>query len=94
MAKTDYTNPSQQNLMKIVGWLATDVTRTATIKEICDGLDLTAAKVNWTLHNLRERGWVEQTGGGWRLSSGLAQIAERVRKGMAASVERYLGGAA
>ena len=91
MAKTDYINESQQNLIKIVGYLATDVTRNSTIKDICEALELSYSKVNWTLHNLRERGWVEQNGDGWRLGAGLGQISERIRKSFALAAERYLG---
>jgi DNA-binding IclR family transcriptional regulator len=91
--KSDYTNETQQNLMRVVGWLAADVTRPATVGEISEALELSDSKVRWTLYNLKMTAWVEQSGDGWRLSAGLAQIAERVRKGIAASAERYLGGA-
>lgn len=91
--KTDYTIEAQQNLIRVVQYLATDVTRHATVGEIEEALDLSYTKVTWTLHNLRERGWAEQNGDGWRLGPGLARIAETVRKGLADSVQRYLGGA-
>lgn len=89
--KSDYTIETQQNLMKVVGWMATDVTRPATVGEISEALDIKIDKVRWTLYNLKMTGWVEQSGDGWRLSAGLAQISERVRKGIAATAERYLG---
>lgn len=91
MGKTDYTIESQQNLIKIVHYLATDVTRHTTIGEIAEALELTKSKVQWTLHNLRERGWVEQSGDGWRLGMSISRIAENVRKAHADSLQKYLG---
>lgn len=91
MGKTDYTNESQQNLIKITHYLATDVTRHTTIGEIAEALELTKSKVQWTLHNLRERGWAEQSGDGWRLGTAIAKISEGIRKAHADSLQRYLG---
>ena len=89
--KTDFTIEAQQNLIKTVHYLATDVTRHCTIGEISEALALTKNKVQWTLHNLRERGWVEQSGDGWRLGQAIARIAEAIRKAHADSLQRYLG---
>ncbi len=89
--KTDYTNVSQRNLMKIVQYLATDVTRVMSAQEIQDGLSLTYNQVLWTLHNLREEGWAEQVADGWRLSPLIVRIADNVRKGIADTAARYLG---
>ena len=91
MGKTDFTIESQQNLMKIVHYLAADVTRHSTIGEMAEALELTKSKVQWTLHNMRERGWAEQSGDGWRLGQGIARIAEQVRKAHADSLQKYLG---
>lgn len=88
--KTDYTIVPQQNLIKVVMYLATDVTRHTTVREIAEALELKPQVVSWTLHNLRERAWVEQSGDGWRLGPGLSRLAESVRKGLADSVQRYL----
>lgn len=92
--KTDFTNESQQNLMKIVECLATDVFRPMTTQEICDALGITKSKAYWTLQNLvgdgNKLGWVEQVADGWRLGPRLPKIAEIVRKGIADNVKQYL----
>lgn len=89
--KTDFTNDSQQNLMKIVQYMATDITRVMSVQEIQDALELTYSKVTWTLHNLRMQGWAEQVADGWRLSPLIVRIADSVRKGLADTAQRYLG---
>jgi DNA-binding IclR family transcriptional regulator len=89
--KTDYTIDTQQNLMKIVGWLATDVTRHSTVTEISQALDISQNQVFRTLSNLQERSWVERSGEGWRLGPGIAKISEAVRKGLGDTLQRYLG---
>lgn len=89
--KTDYTTDTQQDLMKVVHWLATDVTRYSTITEISTALDISSNKVYRTLMNLRDRGWVEKSGEGWRLGPGISKISEAVRKGLIDTMQRYLG---
>jgi DNA-binding IclR family transcriptional regulator len=89
--KTDYTNIPQQNLMRIVQYLATDVTRVMSVQEIQDALELSYNKVLWTLHNLRMQGWVEQVADGWRLDPLIVKISDSVRKGFADAASRYLG---
>ena len=93
MAKTDYTIEAQQNLIKIVHYLATDVTRHTTAGEIAEALEISKSKTMWTLHNLRERGWTEQSGDGWRLGVGIVKISTAVQKGISDTAQRYLGGA-
>lgn len=89
--RTDFTSETQQNLMKIVEYLATDVLRPTTLKEIQDALDLSYNKALWSLHNLKARGWAEQVADGWRLGPRLPRIAEDVRKGITDTVRRYIG---
>lgn len=89
--KTDYTNESQQNLMRTVQYLATDVTRVMGQKELEEALELSYSKVNFTLHNLRMAGWAEQVADGWRLSPLIVKIAVSVQKGLADTAQRYLG---
>ncbi|MDP3013864.1 MAG: hypothetical protein Q8M92_06440, partial [Candidatus Subteraquimicrobiales bacterium] len=92
--KTDFTNESQQNLMKIVEYLSTDVFRVVTTQEICDALGITKSKAYWTLQNLSgdgsKQGWVEQIADGWKLGPRLPRIAEKVRKGIEANIKQYL----
>lgn len=92
--KTDFTNESQQNLMRIVECLATDVFRPMTTQEISDALGITKSKAYWTLQNLvgdgSRLGWVEQVADGWRLGPRMPKIAELVRKGIADNVKQYL----
>ena len=90
-SKTDYTVKTQQNLMQIVQYLATDVTRVMSQKEIEEALMLSYNKVNLALHNLRMQGWAEQVADGWRLSPLIVRIADSVRKGLADTAQRYLG---
>jgi len=89
--KTDFTNETQQNLMKIVEFLATDVFRPTTVKEIVDALGMTTSKAVWALHNLMIRDWAEQVGDSWRLSPRIVKIADSVRANMGESMRRYLG---
>lgn len=89
--KTDYTIVSQQNLMRVVQYLATDVTRVMSQREIEEALELTYNQVSFTLHNLRMAGWAEQVADGWRLSPLIVRIADSVRKGIADTAQRYLG---
>jgi predicted Rossmann fold nucleotide-binding protein DprA/Smf involved in DNA uptake len=89
--KTDFESETQQNLMKIVMYLATDVLRPTTMKEIQDALGLTYNKTLWSLQNLKLAGWAEQIADGWRLGPRLPRIAEDVRKGITDTVKRYIG---
>ena len=88
--KTDFTNESQQNLMKIVEYLATDVFRSTTAQEICEALGISKSKAYWTLQNLKDAGWVEQIADGWKLGPRLPRIAEKVRKGIEENIKLYL----
>ena len=89
--KTDYTNESQQNLMKVVQYMATDVTRVMSVQEIMDALELKYNSVTWTLHNLRMQGWAEQVADGWRLSPLIVKIAVAAHRGIADTMARYGG---
>jgi hypothetical protein len=89
--KTNFTTQTQQDLMKIIEWMAVDVMRPQTLKEIMDGCDLSYNKTLWAVQNMKLRGWAEDVADGWRLSSRLPRIAEDVRKGIAETGKRYLG---
>lgn len=86
----DYKNESQQNLIKIVEYLARDVFKPATTQEIMEALALTKSKAHWTLHNLKIGGWVEQASSGWRLSPELVKIADSVRATLKEVMHKYL----
>ncbi|MBI3755756.1 MAG: hypothetical protein HY265_06320 [Deltaproteobacteria bacterium] len=88
--KTDYTNDGQQNLMRIAEYLAADVFKPTTIKDIAAAMSLSESKARWTLHNMAIRGWVEQVADGWRLSPRLVKIADSVRANLGDVVTRYL----
>ncbi|GAB62684.1 MAG: hypothetical protein DWB56_14745 [Candidatus Jettenia sp.] len=88
--KTDYKNESQQNLIKIVKYLAKDVFRPVTPQEIIDALGLSKSKATWTLHNLKLGGWAEQVSTGWRLSPELVKIADSVRSTLKDVMQKYL----
>ncbi len=88
--KTDYTIEAQQNLMRIVQYLATDVTRVMSQKEIEEALELSYNKVNFALHNLRMQNWAEQVADGWRLSPLISKISIAVQKGITDTAKRYL----
>lgn len=89
--KTDFTNETQQNLMRIVEYLATDVFRPTTVKEIMDALEISQNKATWALHNLRIGGWAEQIADAWRLSPRIVRIADSVRANLGENVKRYTG---
>lgn len=92
--KTDFTNEAQQNLIKIVHFLATDVTRATTVQELVDALGgmMTKNQIYWTLQNLLIGGWVVQEADGWKLCpDGMNKIAQKVSRGVAETVKKYLG---
>ena len=90
--KTDYTNESQQNLMRIVEYLATDVFKPTTVQELVDALEgLSYSKASWTLQNLKQRDWAEQIGDTWRLSPRIVRIADSVRANLGETMKRYVG---
>lgn len=89
--KTDYTNETQQNLMRIVEYLATDVFKPTPVKEIADALSITYSKAMWALHNLKSKDWAEQVGDCWRLSPRVVRIADSVRQNLTENNKRYLG---
>ncbi|GER92660.1 hypothetical protein A45J_0378 [hot springs metagenome] len=89
--KTDFENDSQQNLMKIVEYLATDVFKVTTLKEIVDALGITQSKAYWALKNLAIRGWADEQADGWRLSPRIVRIADSVRANFGENLKRYLG---
>ncbi|GAB4485921.1 MAG: hypothetical protein OHK006_12860 [Thermodesulfovibrionales bacterium] len=90
-AKGDYALEAQQNLMRIVEYMETDVLRPISTKDLCIALDLTPNKVTWALYNLRMRGWAEQVGDQWRLGQRVGMIAESVRNAHSESLQKYLG---
>lgn len=89
--KTDYENEGQQNLIKVVKYLAKDVFKPVTPQEIMDTFGLSKSKAIWTLHNLAIGGWAEQLSNGWRLSPELVKIADSVRANLKEAMEKYLG---
>jgi len=93
--KTDFTNESQQNLMRIIEYMASEPFRVFTTQEICEALGITKSKCYWTLQNLvgdgSRQGWLEQEADGWKLGARLPRIAEKVRKGIDENVRRFLG---
>jgi len=80
---------TQQNLMKIVEYLAVDVFRPSTVTEICNALDITYDKTLWALHNLSVRGWAERVAHGWRLSPRIVKIAYLARTNLEDTVKKY-----
>jgi DNA-binding IclR family transcriptional regulator len=83
-------NETQQNLMKIVEYLATDVFKPVSENEIGAALDIPEAEVLWALQNLAIRGWTEQAANGWRLAPRIVKIAELVRISLKEAIKRYL----
>jgi DNA-binding IclR family transcriptional regulator len=86
----DCENETLQNLMKIVEYLATDVFRPSTEKEICNALDIPQRKATWALNNLATRGWTEHVAGGWRLAPRIVKVSDAVRINFLEAVSRYL----
>lgn len=80
---------TQQNLMKIVEYLAVDVFRPSAVTEICNALDITHDKTLRVLHNLSVRGWAEQVAHGWRLSPRIVKIAYLARTNLEDTVKKY-----
>ena len=88
--KANYENECQQNLIKVIEYLAKDVFRPVTTQEVMDALGISKNKAHWTLHNLKIGGWAEQIASGWRLSPDLVKIADSVRATLKEVMHRYL----
>jgi hypothetical protein len=88
--ETNYKNETQQNLIKVVEYLARDIFKPTTPQEIMTALGLTKSKAIWTLYNLKLGGWAEQTASGWRLSPAIAKIAESIRATLKEVIHKYL----
>lgn len=89
--KTDFTTETQQNLMRIVEYMASDVMRPVPMQELQQALDLSYNRVLWALKNMEIKGWAENVADGWRLGPRLPRIAEDVRRSIIETSKKYLG---
>lgn len=88
--KKQYTNESQQTLIKVVRYLAQDILIPKTLKEIHEALNISRDVAFRTCWNLQGAGWVEEGAYGYRLSPGLTIIADRLRQAVADTLRKYL----
>jgi len=91
MAERTYTNENQQNLCSVVEYLSEDIIQPKTLKEIHEALGLSRDQAFRTMWNLKDRGWVEETARGYRLSPRIVKIADRLRLAVADTLREYLG---
>lgn len=85
-----YTNDNQQNLMRVIEYLAQDILIPKSQQELAEVLDLSKDKVFRTLWNLEEEGWVEASAGGYRLSPRMTIISDRLRLAVADTLRKYI----
>ena len=90
MAERDYTNDNQVNLIRVVEYMAQDILTAKTLKELHEVLEISRDQAFRTLWNLRERGWVEESAGGYRLSPRLTVISDRLRLAVADTIRNYI----
>lgn len=91
MAERNYKNEAQQNLIRVVEYLAEDILQAKTQKELAEALDISKDQAFRTLWNLKDRGWIEESANGFRLSPRLTMIADRLRQAVADTLRSYLG---
>ena len=90
MADRDYTNDNQQNLMRVIEYLAQDILIPKSQQELAEVLDLSKDKVFRTLWNLEEQGWVEASAGGYRLSPRMTRISDQLRLAVADVIRKHI----
>lgn len=90
MAERKYTNESQQNMGKVVMYLAQDILVPKSQKELAEALNLSKSQAHGTIWNLIDLGWVEENAGAYRLSPRMTIISDRLRLAVADVIEKYI----
>ena len=90
MADRDYTNDNQVNVIRVVEYMAQEILLPKSQKELGEALGISKDQAFRTLWNLKERGWVEEVGGAYRLSPGLTIISDRLRLAVADTIRKYI----
>ena len=92
-SKVNYSNESQQTLVRIVEYLAIDTLEPKTLKDIQKGLGISKDIAFRTIWNLRDMGWVEESAiiGGYRLSPQIIAISDRLRLAIGDLIRKYQG---
>ncbi len=90
-ADRTYKNEAQQNLVRMVEYLAEDILQAKTQKELAEALGISKDQAFRTLWNLKDRGWAEESANGFRLSPRLTMIADKLRRAVADTLDAYLG---
>ncbi|MBF0487868.1 MAG: hypothetical protein HQK98_06880 [Nitrospirae bacterium] len=92
-SKANYSNESQQTLIKVVEYLAMDVLEPRALKDIQEGLGISKDTAFRTIWNLKDLGWVEESAiiGGYRLSPQMINIADRLRLAIGDLIRKYQG---
>lgn len=88
--KRQYTNENQQTLIKVIRYLAQDILRPKTLKEIGESLNISRDVAFRTIWNLQDAEWVEEGAYGYRLSPAITIIADRLRQAVAETLIKYL----
>lgn len=87
-----YTNENQQNIMRVVEYMAEDILSAKTQKELMDALGMSRDQTFRTCWNLTDRGWIEESARGYRLSPRLTIISDRLRLAVADTLRTYMPG--
>ncbi len=85
-----YVNENQQQMMKVVEYLAQDILIPKTQREIMEALGFSRDQVFRTLWNLKDREWVEELAQGHRLAPKIVMISDRLRLAVADTLRKYL----
>lgn len=89
---TDYTNESQQRILRLVTLLAGNEVDGLAPGQIARLQDCSASNVTRDLDNLRTAGYAEQLpgSGNWRLSPQIVQIAIKFQLALGQAEERLI----
>lgn len=92
---TDYTNTSQQQLLRLLEVFGQAPLTAHTLANLVATLgDASRNQVFRTLQNLQQAGWVYQdSGGSWQLTAKLTRFSEQLRIGIADLHRHYLDAA-
>jgi len=85
-----YITESQQNMGRVVEYMAQDILIPKSQKELMETLNLSRDQAFRTIWNLMHLGWVEENAGAYRLSPKLTTISDRLRLAVADTIRKYI----
>ena len=85
-----YITESQQNMGRVVEYMAQDILIPKSQKELMETLNLSRDQAFRTIWNLMYLGWVEENAGAYRLSPKMTMISDRLRLAVADTIRKYI----